>query len=64
MFEYGHMGGNLAYLLPVSLVKSTQVFEPNRTFQEGLVDLDGDGDLDAVLPISFHKRYPSAGVYE
>ena len=58
MFEYGHMGGNLAYLLPVSLVKSTQVFEPNRTFQVGLVD------LDAVLPISFYKRYPSAGVYE
>ena len=35
---------------PVSFVKSAQVFEPNRTFQAGLVDLDGDGDLDAVLP--------------
>jgi hypothetical protein len=35
---------------PVSFVKSAQVFEPNRTFQIGLVDLDGDGDLDAVFP--------------
>jgi len=35
---------------PVSLVKSDQVFGPNRTFQVGLVDLDSDGDLDAVLP--------------
>ena len=35
---------------PLSFVKSDQVFEPNRTFQAGLVDLDSDGDLDAVLP--------------
>ena len=35
---------------PVSFEKSAQVFEPNRTFQVGLVDLDDDGDLDAVLP--------------
>ncbi|MFC2161142.1 FG-GAP repeat domain-containing protein, partial [Acidobacteriota bacterium] len=32
------------------MVKSDQVFGPNRTFQAGLVDLDSDGDLDAVLP--------------
>jgi hypothetical protein len=35
---------------PVSLVKSTKVLEPVRSFQTGLVDLDGDSDLDAVLP--------------
>jgi len=43
---------------PVSFVKSDQVFEINRTFQIGLVDLDSDGDLDAVLPnrAKFHSQ--------
>ncbi len=33
----------------LSLTRSTQVFEPARTYQIALADLDRDGDLDAVF---------------
>jgi hypothetical protein len=33
----------------LSLTRSTQVFEPARTFQIALADIDGDGDLDAIF---------------
>jgi len=35
---------------PFALEKSPQVFDPARSFQPGLADLDTDGDLDVVLP--------------
>ena len=35
---------------PFALEKSPQAFEPVRTFEPGLADLDGDGDLDVILP--------------